>query len=563
VTTNQTWTDDDLTALLGELPDGSLDSIHEILTQETQNVLLSDVPLDKDERIAWAEQDILHFFRAYLSHYIKAPSPPFHQDLAGIALDIVLRRAPYDTKVGYVAAAPRGHAKSSLISLAIPLYCICFRKKRFVVIYSDTDEPQAQLIAMNIKAELDENELLRNDFGDLRGSTYGFTYNQQDFTAVHWEHGRSVHRTRVMSRGIFSRARGIRLKEQRPDLVLLDDCENDEMVSSDTQRDKVLQTYHRTIRPMIDPVNGSIMMVGTVLHQASLLRKMLDLAEDPDSEYEHGFWKAIDDDGNVLWPEWLSFEKLMALKAANSFAFQTEYQNDPIDDTTRVHRPEWLRWYTTTDIEYDHAERRWYYKKQPLTIYGFVDPAISEKDRADEFALVIAGVTRDRKNILVLYVWHGKIDFARQVSMCIAHAKQWNVRKLGIEKNGYQKVLTEETKSRLRNNKVYPVLRFTRKYDRIKGASPVYQQGIVLLRAAMDNEVGVLDELKKTRVHHTMYDFYKQLMYYPSSEHSDMVDAAAGMMHVAGGVATFAGYTGAPKSWRPSMPFLGENLLPQ
>ncbi len=35
-------------------------------------------------------------------------------------------------------AAPRGHAKSTILSLIFPLWCIISQRKRFIIIVSDT-----------------------------------------------------------------------------------------------------------------------------------------------------------------------------------------------------------------------------------------------------------------------------------------------------------------------------------------------------------------------------------------------------------------------------------------
>lgn len=51
-------------------------------------------------------------------------------------------------------AAPRGHAKSTLVSLAYVLWCICLKKERFIVLGSNTAS-QANDLLTHIKTELE------------------------------------------------------------------------------------------------------------------------------------------------------------------------------------------------------------------------------------------------------------------------------------------------------------------------------------------------------------------------------------------------------------------------
>ncbi len=65
-------------------------------------------------------------------------------------------------------AAPRGHAKSTLASLILPLWCIVGEKRKFIGLVSDTTEQAADFLEF-IKAELDANERLIEDFPEACG----------------------------------------------------------------------------------------------------------------------------------------------------------------------------------------------------------------------------------------------------------------------------------------------------------------------------------------------------------------------------------------------------------
>ena len=68
-------------------------------------------------------------------------------------------------------AAPRGNAKSSIVSLIFILWCILYKKKNFIILLSDTSS-QAEEFLSNIRNEIENNERILSDFGSLKGETW-------------------------------------------------------------------------------------------------------------------------------------------------------------------------------------------------------------------------------------------------------------------------------------------------------------------------------------------------------------------------------------------------------
>jgi hypothetical protein len=522
-----------------------LEALYERLQNGERPHDRGDIPIDPARRKAYAKQGLVQFAQVYFPHYLDLPSAKFHYELAQIALDVALGRGEYANYRGFVAAAARDHAKSSYVSLFLVVYCCVFQLKHFIILISDTDDPQAKTIAANIKTEFEENTLLREDFGDMRGVAYGFSWTVQDFDVVIAEDGVILHRIRVLSRGVGSRLRGLRERSHRPDLVIGDDMENDDNIETELQRQKIWLWFNKTLMPMIDRRVGRVIIIGTVIHNGGLLRRLLSLAETDGSEFVGRIWNAISKDGEVLWPERYSAQDLAQIKARNPFAFNTEYMNDPIDELTRVIRAEWIQWYTTDDIDYDPTTHLWYFRGKVLQIDGFMDPNLTEREKGDESALVVGGHPRDKSALVILYCWADRVDFPATVDTCLQVADYWRIRSLGIEANHYQRALSDQVKLEMRKRvRVTPRRSEGRKFDRIKGASPVFAKGRVYLRAAKDDEEGEWDELQRVRVHHTQVKYYHNLIYYPNDDHDDYVDATERLIDMAGGVAAFA-----PNSW--------------
>jgi hypothetical protein len=206
-----------------------------------------------------------------------------------------------------VQAAPRGHAKSTLTTLILPLWCVVFKLRRFIGVISDTTE-QAEEFLESIKAELEVNERLLADFPIACGE--GRT----------WQTGKILTRNavKIACWGKRKRLRGVRFGSRRPDLVVLDDLENDENVDSPEQREKDRKWFFKAVMK----VGGRYtvyLVVGTILHYDSLLARLLK---------QPGWigkkWQAVTHwSGSPLWEKWETLfsdpDNALAEKQADRF----------------------------------------------------------------------------------------------------------------------------------------------------------------------------------------------------------------------------------------------------
>lgn len=136
-------------------------------------------------------------------------------------------------------AAPRGEAKSTLVTQLFTLWCICTAKKHYCVMVMDSID-QAYPMLESVKAELEFNPRLACDFADVFGQ------------GRVWQVGTIVTRNdiKVQAAGSDKKLRGLRHGAFRPDLVILDDIENDEQVRNPAQRDKLFSWLNKTILPL-------------------------------------------------------------------------------------------------------------------------------------------------------------------------------------------------------------------------------------------------------------------------------------------------------------------------
>lgn len=272
--------------------------------------------------------DALAFARDYLPHHVPSASPAFHRELITLA-------AQHER---LALAAPRSHAKSTVMSLIYPLYMTAMKRRRFVVIVSDT-ATQAEDHLGNIYQELLENDRLIQDYPHLA------LPDLADYAKKRTKRTAKDFITRggysFVAKGAGAGLRGLRRGTQRPDLIVVDDLENDELVRTPEQRAKLRDWFSKSLSNLFGPDGGQLLVIGTILHRESLLASLL--GPDGPEVYAKRLYRAIDAQGGVLWPDVWTAEKLAQKRAEiGSRAFASEYLNDPVDDSLTLFKQGWI-----------------------------------------------------------------------------------------------------------------------------------------------------------------------------------------------------------------------------
>ncbi len=490
------------------------------------------------DRINRGRHDIDWFATYYFPTDFSSATPPFHH-----TLDRLVAEAEGDRAMpGTIIAAPRGSAKTTRLAFLRVIWSLLYRRHRFVVVASKT-QGQAEERVQKVRFELEINERLRADFGDLCGVNYRpvQTWQQNDIILC-WprkdEHGKVVrdraghpmvgYTARLYGVGTGVAVRGL-TKPKRPDLILGDDLENDDHVATALQREKTWAWWSKVIVPMADPRGGTLVVVGTILHYDSLLARLLKQEDERGEKVYHtAMFRAVEPDGTYLWPEVLSPQYLEGAKRRmGTHAYNQEYLNNPLNSDTQVFRPEWWRWYTKSEVRYDEMADAWTYRGERLRVFMACDPAIGQKDADDEFVAMVVGVTADSK-IFVLDMWYGHLDFPAQVRRLKDMILDWMPDAVGIETNAYQEAL----RTQLAREIVAPIRRLphhTDKMRRITAISPYVENGQVYLRASEDDEPGQTDPGGQiaVRLHAKTAPLYEQATQYPASAKDDRIDCFA------------------------------------
>jgi len=262
--------------------------------------------------------DLIEAFSAsYLSprYDDPKPTPPFHREAWAL----------YSSDAPQVCCvAPRDHAKSTGLTFDYILAEVLFRSSDYVILISSTEDKAAEQLS-NISDELHDNVELRAEFGVQSFDTDG----KQDIVVV-MDDG---HRFRILARGAEQKIRGAMWKGKRPNLIVADDCEDDEQVESKERRAKFRRWFFRAAKQALSK-SGKIRVHGTILHEDSLLARL-----QKNKTWTCLFYKAhnsFDDFSNRLWPERWTEEQLRArqeefIEDGDAGGYSQEFLNDPQD----------------------------------------------------------------------------------------------------------------------------------------------------------------------------------------------------------------------------------------
>lgn len=210
------------------------------------------------------------FAQIYLSMHCSKPFSDMHYDLFVMLQQLIKKRG------GRLAvAAPRGHAKSTIVSLAFVLWCLFYEREKLILIVSATRDQAVQLL-QHIKEQLVRNELLRMDFPELCRLDGGPGSGRQPKP---WRDNRILlaNGAMVAAYGAGQSLRGARNGSDRPGLIIADDLEDQEHVISEDQRRKLRDWFDRTLLHA-GHTETNVIVIGTILHHDSLLANLINPA---------------------------------------------------------------------------------------------------------------------------------------------------------------------------------------------------------------------------------------------------------------------------------------------
>lgn len=493
-------------------------------------------PAASRERRERAVLDYQFFCQTYFPHYVPTPYFSLFQQFIFKRLPEVVN-AESDGRE--VHMAPRGEAKSTYETQLGTLWSICRAKwlddhgakhgiarkarKHLVVIVMNTEEQAAEMLE-SIKAELDTNPRLAQDFPEAVGQ--GRVW--QATTAI------TTGNIKIRIGGTGKKLRGMKHGPYRPDLIFLDDLENDEHVRTKAGRDKTQTFVMASVLGLAPPMGGmDVFWVGTSLHYDAAINRVARapgwrrrvfraIMQWPDNmrlweEWEQlytrtgtdeekeqfeaaakAFYtanKAAMDAGAVLsWPEVRGLYRLMCIRAGNT-KFAQEYQNEAGTDETAPFKT----------IHF------WIDRRADWLHFGAIDPSLGKSGAArDPSAILVGGLNRETNVLNVVEADIGRKVPDLIINRAIDLQAEYGCIAWAVETVQFQAFLFSEIikRSALRSIAFpgVPVQPINDKGLRIISLQPHIANGLILL-------------------HRSQTTLIEQLQFWPEADHDDGPDA--------------------------------------
>lgn len=255
--------------------------------------------------------------------------------------------------------------------------------------------------------------------------------------------------------------------------IFMDDVYDHANTRTEKGRKDILEYIQGTVLPLLEP-DGHIIFIGTHKHFNDGYNKLKEnagwkiITQQAILKWPDSWENVIDDTGTVvdvtnikgdykvLWPEkWGIRELLIQLGVMGRPLFEREFQNKTNQLKGKIMKDSWLNYFA---INPDNAGGD-VISMPPLEtmdIYQGVDLAIGQGDNNDFFVITTKGVTHNPYRQYTLDWYIDKISFPKQVKiiknnfyhpvqsyLLKNNIKKWNVLKIGIESNAYQKAMSE------------------------------------------------------------------------------------------------------------------------
>ncbi|MCH8851373.1 MAG: phage terminase large subunit [Planctomycetes bacterium] len=469
--------------------------------------------------------------KIYLPTLCALPFSSMHCELIEL-----LEKATRRRRAHLAFAAPRGHAKSTLVTLAYVLWCILYGKEKFVLIFSETQDQAVQLLK-HVKDELQTNLLLLADFPEVCRPRGAKPRPWRD-NRIQLGNG-----AMIAAYGACQNPRGTRHGPDRPGLIIADDLEEHQQALFEEQRRKLDKWFHRTVLKTGHP-QTNVVVVGTIVHHDSLLAKLtapasgwtariyaaikrfsdepqmwekwtaffrgdeeseVDCGPDAARAYYEANSQAMLADTEVLWPELEDYYALMVVREQEGQAsFMAEKQNQPLDPAQCTFQEQNFHYW---DDDYPDADALCKGLGQRGYFVAACDPALGTR-RGDYTAIVVVYHADDKFYVIAA-------DIARRtpeemLTRLVEFGLMYPLRIITVESNNFQELLAGLLRKALADAGLTVHVRELnsqkKKRERIAILEPLVTQGQLLL----------------SRRQHTLLE---QLVAFPFGRHDDGPDA--------------------------------------
>lgn len=495
----------------------------------------------KEERVEACRNSLLLFSLLYFNKYHTHDMPLFHEEM--------YEDASYRKYDGLMWIMFRESAKTSLARIKI-IHAIVYHTHNFII-WTSFDEKKAGANLHSIALELQTNERLNQDFGQLfyepnmDSSDVDDQYALSTGTPVvrRFSQKKSIkefittNKVKVKAYSTGMSIRGETFGQYRPELIVLDDIETMKTAVSQARTEQVINyidemlygaaayanflvlgnriTYNGSIQYLEDKVSTE---KRWRVHDVAVIDPNTAEITWPDKYVHTDVEKEIWDEKNANDPQYdedgfpvrkvvFSLEAKMRQGLTQ---YNREFLNKPITEDEREFHMKWLQ-KTFEDKDIEKFTRNRY-----ITI-DVADSKARAKADPDYTGTTIVDIDQNDN-------WYSQHNSQRRfnapelVDWIFYLWTEYQPTKIGIEKKSFEDQLRPYIKAKSEQTKIFPVVvelkhEGKRKEDRIRGAlQGRFQQGKIYFKSQSTDDT---DKLKAQ-----LYDF-------PKAKHDDLIDALA------------------------------------
>ena len=468
------------------------------------DISANESPAERDRRISRLQKDYAAFCEYYFPHYLTlrdkttgepvkvVHNAPFHNSAARKVRDTPNLKAVFKW--------PRGHAKSTHFDIFVPLWLMFQPMKliSFMVVVGKSEDAANRLLG-DIQAELEFNQRIIHDFGD-----------QKDMG--NWTEGefRAKAGVKFLAVGRGQSPRGLRDRESRPDYVVIDDLDDDELCRNERRVKEMTEWVKEALFGALDVGRGRFIMVGNLISKTSVLANICATRGVYVSEIQ-----AVDKDGQPVWKDkWTKEEAQEYASFVGYKAWNKEMMHRPINEGT-IFRNEWIRWKKALPLsQYD-------------SLVCYTDPSFKATKSNDYKACRLWGKKGRELHLIKCYVRQDTVSgMVRWLYNLYEDTRDLAPVQFYMEANFMQDLILDEfaAEGDLRGYQL-PIQADRRKkpdkIQRIEAVSPLWERGVVFYNKdeqnSPDMQVGIEQTLALER---------------GSSVHDDAPDADEGAIFI-------------------------------
>lgn len=391
---------------------------------------------------------------------------------------------------------PRGHFKTTIISICYPLY----------LLVNDPDERISLCSSTSQKAEENLEEVIdragRDLFQYFCGDRLGPPPSWVKCSRIQVRVPRSGSTTgpSIAAFGVESAEVGRHFST-----MLLDDIVGQAEVNTVQTRDNVWLWFGRSLS-VLDP--GSRMIIlGTRWHFDDVYSRIITNLESytndekvqlmDGKELAQKWWierRSVIEDDELIFPTRFTRGELEEIKKIQGdYTFSCFYYNDPVGEHSNpfdIRRFEWVD-YPTDDTQ----------KDQNYT-HILVDPALSSEAWAANSGIVVYDSHPNRTHTVIEAI-REKLHPDELVAKIFTLAKEYQATRVAIEDEAYQKSLVHWIRQQMPQHgfafNVVPVKipRNVKKYARFEALQPFIHNGLIKFKRDMPGKADLLEEFEQ------------------------------------------------------------------